>query len=101
MPEKAPADRLAKDEGFTFTVKGKKYRLPKIGEDAALKVPGGVTQDALMYPDDAGKQMALAFHLMQHVGAKPDALEALRSMSTKDMLETVGEWMGEGSGSSE
>ena len=100
MPEKVPADHKAKDEGFSFSVKGKKYMLPPIGEEAALKVPGGVTQDAVMYPDDATKQMALAFHLIQYVGADPKSMAALRSLPTKDMLEIVGKWMGEGSGSS-
>lgn len=101
MPETTPQDRKVKDEGFTFTVKGKKYRLPEIPEGAADAVPFSITQDALMYPDDNGKQMGLGFHLLTL--SKPDekALAALRSLPTGEAVEIIGAWVGEASGSSE
>lgn len=101
MPQKVPQDHKKPGEGFTFTVKGKKYALPQIPEGAAGAVPFAFTQDALMYPDDPGKQLALGFHLLAQ--SKPDekALTALRSLPTEEAVEILGEWMGESASSSE
>lgn len=98
MSEKQPADH--KDGTYTFTHKGKKHRLPSPSEHAE-DVPAGVTMDAIMHPDDEMAQIRLGYSML--TAARPDAaaLEALRSMSTKDMLTIVGEWMGESGGSSD
>jgi hypothetical protein len=101
MPAATPQDHKTKAEPFKFTVKGKSYTLPPIGEDAATSIPGGVTQDAVMYPDDATVQMRLAYFMLDATKPKPDALAALRSLPTSEMLEVMGNWMGESSGSSD
>lgn len=100
MPETTPQDHK-KPDVFAFTVKGKKYVLPKITEATANKVPGGVTVDAVMYPDDGTVQMRLALFMLSAVDAKPEAMTALRSLPTDEMLEVVGNWMGESSDSSD
>lgn len=96
-----PQDHKAKAEPFKFTVEGKSYTLPPIGEEAATSVPGGVTQDAVMYPDDNTVQMRLAYFMLEATKPKPEALEALRSLPTSEMLEVMAKWMGESSGSSD
>lgn len=100
MPAKTPADHKAKDAPFTFTVKGKSYTLPNPHEHAD-QVPGGITMDAIMRPDDEMTQLRLGFAMLE--AAKPDAkaIEALRSLPTSEMLEVFGRWMGESSGSSD
>lgn len=102
MPEKTPQDRKPKaDEGHKFTVKGKTYTLPAIGETAGAEIPGEITYDAIMRPDDNMAQMRLAFATLEAAKPTEAAMKALRSMSTEDMLTTVGEWMGGSEGSSE
>lgn len=101
MPAKTPQDRKAKNEGFTFTVKGKKYQLPKITEAIALSVPAGVTEDAIVEPDNEAAQARLALCTLRAAKPDPAAYAALRSMTTEEMITVVGEWMGEASGSSE
>lgn len=100
MPEITPQDHK-KSDVFAFTVKGKKHVLPKITEATASKVPGGVTVDAVMYPDDGTVQMRLALFMLSAVDAKPEAMKALRSLPTDEMLEVVTNWMGESSASSD
>lgn len=100
MTEKTPTDRAAKDGGHRFTVKGKTYTLPKIGEDAAATIPGEITYAAVMEPDNEMVQMRLAFATLEAVKPSPAALAALKSLATREMLEVVGAWMGGSSGSS-
>lgn len=100
MPEKAPSDHKKPDEGYTFTHKGKKFRLPPPNEHAE-DVPGGVTMDAIMRPDDEMAQLRLAYAMLECAKPTPAALSALREKTTKDMLGIVGEWMGESGGSSD
>lgn len=101
MPEKTPTDRKAKDEGFTFTVKGKKYHLPAITEAVAMSVPAGVAEDAIVEPDNDMAQARLGLCTLRAAKPDPEAYAALRAMTTQDMLEVVGAWMGGASGSSE
>lgn len=105
MAQKTPQDRKTKsDEHFTFTVAGKKHKLPFITEAAANLIPGGVTMDAVLEPDNETVQLRLALVTLQAVKPAPAALTALRSLGTPEMLEVVGAWMGESgrsSGSSE
>lgn len=97
---KKPADHLSKDAPFTFTAGGKSYTLPNAGEHAE-QVPGGITMDAIAHPDDTMMQMRLGFAMLDAAKPTPKALEALRSLPTKAMLEVFGRWMGESSGSSD
>lgn len=102
MPEtKTPQDRKSKAGPFKFTVDGKSYSLPAVDEEVAQKIPGGITMDAIMKPDDAFAQMRLGFATLEATGPTPAAMEALRSLPTERMLEVFGRWMGESSGSSE
>jgi len=100
MPEKTPQDRKPSDGGYRFMVAGKSHTLPPISEDAANKIPGEITYAAIMSPDDDMAQMRLAFATLEAAKPKPAALAALKSLPTKEMLEVVGAWMGESSGSS-
>lgn len=102
MPEaKTPQDRKAKATPFKFTVDGKSYTLPNVDEEVAQKVPGGITMDAVMKPDDAMAQMRLGFATLEATNPTPAAMAALRSLPTERMLEVFGRWLGESSGSSE
>lgn len=101
MPQKTPQDRQPGDGGHKFTVKGKTYTLPPISEESASAIPGAVTYAAVMRPDDEMAQLRLAFATLEAVKPSAAALTALQSLSTKEMLEVVGGWMGESSGSSD
>lgn len=101
MPEKTPQDRQTKAGGYKFTVTGKSYTLPLIDENAASNIPGEITYAAVMSPDDDMVQMRLAFATLEAAKPTPAALAALKSLPTKEMLEVVGAWMGESSGSSD
>lgn len=101
MPQKTPQDRQDKAPGYRFTVKGKHYVLPPVGEDTAAEIPGDVTYAAVMRPDDNMAQMRLALATLEAANPTPAAMTALRSLSTKEMLEHVGAWMGESHGSSD
>lgn len=101
MPEKTPQDHKSKDGGHPFTVGGKTYKLPPVSEDAAASIPGEVTYDAIMRPDNEMAQMRLALSMLEACGPSASAKKALLSLSTKEMLEVVGSWMGESSGSSD
>lgn len=92
MPTKTPQDRKQVGDPFTFTVKGKKYTLPS-AEDAAPKVDGGYSMDAILYPDDEMAQLRLGLAMLAASGATDAAMQALRSLPSQDMLTTVGEWM--------
>jgi hypothetical protein len=101
MSQTTPQDRKAKDGGHKFTVKGKSYTLPALGEDAASTIPGEITYAAIMEPTNDMVQMRLAFATLEAAKPTPAALAALKSLPTKEMLEVVGAWMGESSGSSD
>lgn len=81
--------------------KAKRFILPRIGEDAASNLPGEITYNAVMNPDDDMAQMRLALATLEAAKPTAAALAALKSLSTDRMLEVVGEWMGESSGSSD
>lgn len=101
MSEKQPTDHATKDGSYKFTVAGKSYRLPRVDEKAALAIPGDVSFQAVMNPDDEAAQLRLAFATL--IACKPSdaAMSALRSLSTGEMLEHVNAWMGESRGSSD
>lgn len=101
MPEKTPTDRKTADGSHKFTVKGKTYTLPPVGEDAASAIPGEITYAAVMEPDNDMIQMRLAFATLEAVKPSEAAMKALKSLPTKEMLEVIGGWMGESSGSSD
>lgn len=105
MPEKTPADRQPKakdtETGYRFTVKGKSYRLPPLNEKGAEEIPGAITYDAIMEPENEMAQMRLAMASLVAAAPTKAAMAALKSLSTKDMLTHVGAWMGGSSGSSD
>lgn len=101
MTEKTPQDRKTKDAGYQFTVKGKTYTLPKPDESAMSAIPGAITYAAVMSPDDQMAQMRLAFATLDAAKPTQAAKDALLSLGTDEMLEHVGAWMGESSGSSD
>ena len=92
MPAKTPQDRKTADDLYRFTVKGKSYTLPS-AEAAAPKVDGGVSMDAILNPDDDMAQLRLGLAMLNASGVEPEALAALRSLPTDEMLTAVGEWM--------
>lgn len=97
-----PQDHKAKKgTGHKFTVDGKSYTLPALTESAGSSIPGGVTMDLMMDPDNVQVQMSMAFHALQAAKPSDAAMAALRSLPTDKMLEIVGAWMGESSGSSD
>ena len=110
MPTKTPQDHKSPSDLFTFTVKGKSFTLPS-AEDSAGKVDGGISMDAILDPDDDMAQLRLGLAMLKASGADADAMTALRSLPTEEMLQTVGGWMnhkpmgqasaGESSGSSD
>lgn len=95
-----PQDRKKKDGGYRFTVAGKSYTLPQVDEEAAESLPGDVTYAAIMRPDDDMAQLRLAFATLEAAKPTDAAMKALKSLSTKEMLEVVAAWMGESGGSS-
>lgn len=96
-----PQDHKKPDAPFTFTVAGKKHTLPKLSESAGATIPGDVTFDAIMEPDNEMAQMRLALATLIAAKPKPEALTALKSLPTNEMLEKIGAWLGESSGSSD
>lgn len=101
MPTAKPQDhRPKKADGFPFKVGTKTYKLPAMTEKAANAVPGDVTMDAVLEPDDATAQLRLALASLNAVGVSPAAMTALRTLPTGEMLEVVLSWLGEQGGSS-
>jgi hypothetical protein len=99
---KTPQDRKPKDDGsHRFTVGGKTYRLPAIAEDAAETIPGEITYNAVMQPDNEMAQMRLALASLEAVKPSAAAMAALKSLPTTKMLTIVVEWMGGSTGSSD
>jgi hypothetical protein len=98
-----PQDRKPKaDAPFSFKgADGKSYTLPKMTEAAAETLPGEITFNAVMNPDDSMAQMRLALASLEACKPAPKAMTALKSLGTSAMLEVVGSWMGESSGSSD
>jgi hypothetical protein len=101
MPAKTPQDHRAKDEGFTFTVGTKTYKLPELNESAADNIPGDITYAAVMEPENDMAQLRLAFASLEAAKPSDAAMKALRSLPTTQMLTVVGDWMGKAGGSSE
>lgn len=102
MTQKTPQDRKAKADGsHRFTAAGKSYTLPPISEEAGTAIPGGVTYDAIMKPDDAFAQLRLALATLEAAKPTKAAMDALRALPTDKMLEVIGEWMGGSSASSD
>jgi hypothetical protein len=97
-----PQDHKPKaDAPFTFKVGGKSYKLPKVSESEAMTIPGEITYDAIMQPDSEMAQMRLAFATLEACKPTPAAMSALKSLPTDKMLETLGDWMGGLSASSD
>lgn len=108
-PPRTPQDRQPKDDGsgsYRFTVversaQGKSitrtFTLPDVDEETALNIPGRFTYDAIMNPDDDTAQLRLAFATLEATDVDPAAVAALKSLTTKDMLEHLGAWMGKSS----
>lgn len=96
-----PQDHKPKAGGHKFTVGGKSYTLPALSESAASAIPGAITYAAIMEPDNDMAQMRLAFATLEAVKPSDAAMKALKSLPTTEMLEVVGAWMGESSGSSD
>jgi hypothetical protein len=102
MPQATPQDHKAPADGsYSFTVDGKTYKLPAVDEKAAADIPGEISYDAIMSPESQTAQIRLAFATLNACNPDPKVLAALKSLSTKDMLEHLGAWMGEAGGSSD
>ena len=100
--KRAETEAAIDPDAYSFKgADGKTYRLPKPSDTAALDVPAGITEDALMYPDDQGKQLALGLHLLNLSGISEKDKAAFRALSTRRMLEVVQGWLGKLSGSSD
>lgn len=103
---KVPQDHKPKAVEATgshpFTVNGKRYVLPPISEDQALTIPADITMDAVENPENGLAQTRLIMATLRAAEPPDDVVAALRTLSTKDMMEIVGEWMnkGESEGSS-
>ena len=94
---KQPQDRKPKAEKFSFTdADGKSHALP-LASVGASKVPGKFTRDAVMESDDAA-ELRLGFALLEACGAKQADIDALYSLPSEKMLQTLGEWMTHGDG---
>lgn len=96
-------------EPFTFeaTVRGedgelitKTFVLPQVTEDAAMAIPGEYSYEAVMNPDNDAYQLRLGLATLEACDPGAEALAALKSLPTGQMLRVVGEWMGESSRSS-
>lgn len=99
MPATTPQDRKPKAGGHKFTVQGKTYTLPAISEESASAIPGEITYAAIMRPEDEMAQMRLGLATLEAAKPSEAALTALKSLPTGEMLEVIGAWMGESSGS--
>lgn len=103
---KVPQDRKPKatDAPGThpFTVNGKRYVLPALTEDQVLTIPADITMDAVENPENGLAQTRLAMATLRAADPPASVIAALRTLSTRDMMEIVGEWMsqGESAGSS-
>lgn len=99
---KKPQDHKPKatekaDPVFEFEADGKTYTLPTADKFGG-KVPGAVTADAIMYPDDNAAQLRLALHLLSAVEGYDDTVAMVRSLPSERMFGIVGEWMDFGDG---
>lgn len=103
---KTPTDHKPKagsvEDGHRFTVNGVTYTLPPVTEDDAQKLPGSLTMDIVEHPEDPQTQAVYGFALLRLM-AKPDVVDALRTLPTGEMMQVLGDWMsaGESGGSSE
>lgn len=94
---KQPQDRKAKVTKFSFTdAAGNDHTLP-LASDGASNVPGKFTRDAVMGADDAA-ELRLGFALLEACGADQADIDALYSLPSEKMLETLGDWMTHGDG---
>lgn len=97
---KVPQDRKPKATEapgtHAFTVNGKRYVLPALTEEQVLTIPADITMDAVENPEDGVAQTRLTLATLRAADPPASVVEALRSLSTKDMLEIVGEWMNQG-----
>lgn len=102
MPAQPQDHKTKPDTAFAFKgADGKTYRLPRVTEKAAQALPGGVMFDAVMDPDNDMAQMRLGLSMLTAAGPTPAALAALKALPVDQMLQVVGDWMGESQGSSD
>lgn len=95
---KKPEDHKPKARKFSFTSEGgKRFTLP-LASAGAEQIPGKVTRDAVMNPDDEAAQLRLGFAMLEACGASQDALDAVYEKPTPAMLELLGAWMHHGDG---
>lgn len=99
MP-KVPEDHKPAGGGYTFVAGGKTYTIPPLTDEVAESVPGHITYDAVMNPDDLEVQVRLAFAQIEAAKLKPAVKSALLSLPTGEMMTAVSGWLGESSGSS-
>lgn len=76
---------------FTFTTGGETFTLPPAAS-VAQDIPGGVTLDAIVNPEDVGAQVRLTMAALS-AAAAPAAMAALRAMTTADMMQVTAAWM--------
>jgi len=101
---KEPADHKPKKDGqFTFTttevVDGKKkvktHTLQNAGP-LALKVPGGVSMDAILEPENETAQLRLGLAMLMVTDVPKDTMAALRSMPSDEMMTILLRWLNHG-----
>ena len=91
MP-KTPQDhkkKATKAARYTFTVGEVTHTLPSV-TDAMDKISGRDLRDASI---EEGGDMALGFKLLEAVGAKPEAVDALLDLPAPKTLEHIHAWM--------
>lgn len=86
-----PQDRKPKaSAGFTFDHDGQTYTLPAPSQ-ALAKIPGRAFRDAML--DGEIGELKFGLRCVEAVDAAPEALEALYSKPTDEMLGLLGKWM--------
>lgn len=98
---KKPQDRKPKatkePQGFTFEHDGKTYTLPDASA-YAIAVPGWVSADAILEPDNEIAQLRLGLAMLNAIDGHDDAKAALRAMTSGEMFGILGDWMTYGDG---
>ena len=100
---KVPQDHKSKAPSrYSFTgADGVERELPLASEGAEL-VPGRITRDVVMNPNDQEAQIRLAFALLDACGTDDETREAFYDLPTGEMVTHLRNWseFGDGDGAS-
>ena len=75
---------------FSFQHEDKTFTLPPIATVAG-SVPGRIMRDAVMDGDEG--QLRMSFHLLEQLADADEAIEALYSKPSPEMLQIIEAWM--------